>query len=200
MNTDKNIQNSTAQKKSLKRTADNTIQKIKKSRIKGPRKKGSYIKKYEENFFFMTCPPNKKFFNKLAEDYLNWALELAEQIYSGELDPSKTWHPLTVEYFVVSNGFPLKTWDNWLNSQEAEELRKAHEQVITLLGNLREAAAMWNKGNAGHIAKTLAHYSKVYRQEQERLSALNNPEDTKGRLVIEVEKFEVRSGNTDQAQ
>lgn len=197
----KNIQISTSNKKIKSKGSDQTIQKTK--QVRRPKNSGSYIKKYEEHFFYMR-PPDKKFFDTLAEDYLSWALKLSEDIYSGELKPDIKWHPLTCEYFVISNGINVSTWGSWLkDNDQADSLRSAHGQVLSILGNIREAAALWNHGNAGHIQKTLGHYSKAYRQEQERLSNLNvDDKDHTKRATIIVNIPEVRSesGNSNMAQ
>lgn len=192
---EKNIQNSTAVKKA-----------------QGPRRakkkqssyeSGAYKIKYAADFLFMPWPVNKHFLDKLAEDYLNWAVTLAHKINTNEIDPKNTWHSLTKRQFLYENGIPSATFALWLKREDAEMLRVAHEEVIGILGCLREAAALWDRGNASHIRNTLGQYSEEYRKEREWLSRLSPSEDgekSRSTIIVNIPEVRSESGNSDMAQ
>lgn len=174
--------------KSHNSTSHNSVQKSGSIKEKKRSKKdlGPYREKYASDFLFMPWPPNKKFFDKLAEDYLNWALDLSRKIRSGELDPSEKLHSLTTGHFLEEAGIPDSTFDDWLQMDDSLLLRKSHQTVKRILGRIREGLALFEKADATHIRATLGRYSNEYKEEREWLANLSNEHNTLGNVVVEL--------------
>lgn len=171
--------NSTSSKKTQKKIdAKNTI-------AKRPYNKGTYREKSASDFLFFPWPANKKFFDKLAEEYLFWALDLCDKIKSEEFDPAKNWHSLTYGEFCQQKGIPDPTFRGWLDKEDAFLLNHVHKTVKNILGRLREHMALFDKANANHIRNTLGQYSQEYRDEREWLSKLQNSQNDASNVVVE---------------
>ncbi len=169
----------------------NTTAKKAQETSRRPRKKqctyesGSYRQKIASDFLFMPWPANKKFFDRLAEDYLEWALNLAAKVRSKEFDPAENLHSLTVGEFFEQAGIPDVTFRSWLKQDDAAVLNEAHHTVKNILGRLRESMALFNKADAVHIRTTLGNYSQEYRDEREWLSKLaDSNHAAKGTITI----------------
>ena len=104
---------------------------------------------------------------------LSFAVKLREWVDNPENDPFK------ISEFYLGLGIHRQTWDRWV--AKYQPLREANAYALERLGNLKEKEATLNDGiyDAGMVKATLAHYCPVYKQEQERLAALNKKEDSK---------------------
>lgn len=177
-----------AQKTPNSITSDKSEHKdIIKQKKKGNYESGVYRKKCAADFLFFPWPANKKFFDRLAEDYLQWALTLSEKISSGQFDPNVKCHSLTPGEFLQESGIPDQTFRTWLKKDDALLLNEVHQTVKNILGRIRENLALFDKANANHIRATLGFYSQEYKEEREWLSKIaNNNDDSLKSVTLEI--------------
>ena len=125
------------------------------------KERGTVIDYYEDTYTFKTYPLNKRFFERLAPEFVNWVRSNKDVISFIE--------------FAQFKGFPETTFRRWCKTQEA--MKKAVESVYSILkirlrkglfsGTLREKPVLY----------ALHTYDDEWDKMDKRWSELKNVEE-----------------------
>ena len=112
------------------------------------------------------------YLQNLAADMVKWVDESPDNLCLGD--------------FFHSRGIAIKNLYSWL--PKSEELRDAHEFVMTRLGSKRERGAIKKEYDSAMIRTTMPHYDKIWKEMEEWRSKLKEAGESGDKVVV-IERF-----------
>lgn len=107
---------------------------------------------------------------KLSSDLVKWA---------------HTKDAFTITQFFLSKGIPPKTWYRWVD--KSEYLKDAQDVAKELIAVRRELGVSSGKLRSDMIKPVHGYYSKVWKDEQDRLSKMNDVSGAGQKQIVVME-------------
>lgn len=129
---------------------------------------------YYDVFTLRQRPVSWGFKLKLAEDLVAWA----------QIDETGK-ESLRIQDFYNSRGISHQSYARWLDNCPA--LKEAHEFALSCIASRRELGALRKRYDAGSVFRSLGHYCKIERNEQERIASLKkDPEQKPTTFIVQM--------------
>lgn len=122
---------------------------------------------YHDMFSLRLKPVPDAFIDQVAENLVRWALTTEDAL-------------ILKEFYVLQgmNSTDMKRW-----CERNENLKRAHQFALMVLGIKREKGALTRKLDAGMVASSMAHYCEDWKALAEWRSALTKTDDQKSQEI-----------------
>jgi len=133
---------------------------------------------YRDLFTFRQQPISEAFIERLAQDFVSWAINNEDAIILSD--------------FPISMGIAPRTFDRWAAKHDA--LKFAKETVLQVIGNRRQRNGLKNKFNPSLVMTSMALYDEEWdnleklRNERKIAAQKNQPSDVKYTIVVDSYK------------